>query len=562
MIVSRLWYLALSLALAALVFLLFIATSVSNRNAELASGKLLSATSRAVYWYLTDDARRRAGALVELSVDANVQNALGKASGSKKLSDVKSELREKVAKRLRRFRKKHDKSLQFYALWAVDRRGRVVASENFADGTDSEHFEMGGYPVVADAIHGWIRDDTWVLNGQLHRVVAHPVETVVGGEPVGAIVTSTVINDQFANAVSNSTNTAVAFFAGGTRVSSGKPEGSNFNKSLLEVTSKDLKEIETDKDYQTKGRTAPRVLRHSIGTEIGVVFARMPGEAWDQGAGYIVGNQRITVSNPIEFQALATEGDKQSVPWLVILLGTVSVAFLGLFFSFLEHSKPLGKFKLAVEALGDKNSNVDVLKPNTFRGPFKRLAANINDALDKAASAAGVERGPADLESVLGPLPAQPQMSAFTVPTSTPPSESSKTKVSAGADSPSPDSDAMKTRVASVPTEIAEAEQDHDRTVVMGAAPSTAPPSPPRNTERMDDSLDEEVQWRQVYADFVALKKDLGESTDRMSYEKFRGTLQRNKDAIMSRHNCSRVKFRVYEKQGRAALKASPVLEA
>jgi hypothetical protein len=64
-----------------------------------------------------------------------------------------------------------------------------------------------------------------------------------------------------------------------------------------------------------------------------------------------------------------------------------------------------------------------------------------------------------------------------------------------------------------------------------------------------------------VYADFVALKKQLDESTARLSYEKFRGTLQRNKDALIARHGCTRVKFRVYEKQGRAALKASPVMD-
>ena len=42
------------------------------------------------------------------------------------------------------------------------------------------------------------------------------------------------------------------------------------------------------------------------------------------------------------------------------------------------------------------------------------------------------------------------------------------------------------------------------------------------------------------------------------AYEKFRGTLQRNKDALVARHGCSRVTFRVYEKQGKTALKASP----
>ena len=38
-----------------------------------------------------------------------------------------------------------------------------------------EDFELGGYPVVADALHGYMRDDTLVLD-RMYRVVARPVE--------------------------------------------------------------------------------------------------------------------------------------------------------------------------------------------------------------------------------------------------------------------------------------------------------------------------------------------------------------------------------------------------
>ncbi|MBI4955835.1 MAG: hypothetical protein HY908_27700, partial [Myxococcales bacterium] len=72
--------------------------------------------------------------------------------------------------------------------------------------------------------------------------------------------------------------------------------------------------------------------------------------------------------------------------------------------------------------------------------------------------------------------------------------------------------------------------------------------------------FDEEADWRRVFDEFVALKQKLGEPAEKLTYEKFRGTLQRNKDALIERHaGCKRVEFRVYEKQGKAALKASPV---
>ncbi len=67
------------------------------------------------------------------------------------------------------------------------------------------------------------------------------------------------------------------------------------------------------------------------------------------------------------------------------------------------------------------------------------------------------------------------------------------------------------------------------------------------------------ADWRKVYEEFLALKQQCGEPTANLTFEKFKGTLQRNKDALVARHNCTRVKFTVYVKEGKAALKASPV---
>ena len=61
-------------------------------------------------------------------------------------------------------------------LIAVDIHGRVLANVGYEQGTGDAEFEMGGYALVADAIHGWIRDDAWVLRGQIYRVVGRPVE--------------------------------------------------------------------------------------------------------------------------------------------------------------------------------------------------------------------------------------------------------------------------------------------------------------------------------------------------------------------------------------------------
>jgi hypothetical protein len=70
---------------------------------------------------------------------------------------------------------------------------------------------------------------------------------------------------------------------------------------------------------------------------------------------------------------------------------------------------------------------------------------------------------------------------------------------------------------------------------------------------------EELAEWRKVYEEFLAVKKQCGEPTTGLSFDKFKGTLQRNKEGLIARHGGTRVKFTVYVKDGKASLKASPV---
>ena len=65
--------------------------------------------------------------------------------------------------------------------------------------------------------------------------------------------------------------------------------------------------------------------------------------------------------------------------------------------------------------------------------------------------------------------------------------------------------------------------------------------------------------FEQIYEEFIAMKQRCGESTDNLTFERFSKKLQKNKDALIEKRSCSSVKFQVYEKDGKAALKASPV---
>lgn len=65
--------------------------------------------------------------------------------------------------------------------------------------------------------------------------------------------------------------------------------------------------------------------------------------------------------------------------------------------------------------------------------------------------------------------------------------------------------------------------------------------------------------FEQIYEEFISMKKKCGEATENLTFERFAKKLQKNQDTLIEKRSCSSVKFQVYEKDGKAALKASPV---
>jgi hypothetical protein len=69
----------------------------------------------------------------------------------------------------------------------------------------------------------------------------------------------------------------------------------------------------------------------------------------------------------------------------------------------------------------------------------------------------------------------------------------------------------------------------------------------------------EETHFREVFEQFVATQKQCGASVTGLTFDKFVSKLYAARDQVMKRHNADAVRFTVYVKEGRAALKASPV---
>jgi len=69
----------------------------------------------------------------------------------------------------------------------------------------------------------------------------------------------------------------------------------------------------------------------------------------------------------------------------------------------------------------------------------------------------------------------------------------------------------------------------------------------------------EEAHWREVFDEFVRTRKRCGESIDGIAYDRFIAKLRSNRSQLMEKHGCRTVQFSVYVKEGKAALKATPV---
>jgi hypothetical protein len=279
-----------------------------------------------------------------------------------------------------------------------------------------------------------------------------------------------------------------------------------------------------------------------------VQYSRLPGEAWKLGAGYAVAREPTQVSGPLGFldKGKADDKDKADANVGLAVALALGAALIGIGLSLLEHTRPIHNFRLEVQRLA--KGEIDQLQPSRFRGVFRKIASDLNDGVDKIlAKGGGPRRGPADLKEVLGDLPAEPQMSAFSFP---------------GENLPSAPGSGPNIVPPSGPKALPTAPSNPRLPKPPGARPAVNLDS---TMEAQGDApssgseSSELAEWRAVYQEFVQLKQQCGENTDGFTYEKFEATLKKNRDTLMSRHGAKRVKFSVYIKDGKAALKASPL---
>ena len=70
---------------------------------------------------------------------------------------------------------------------------------------------------------------------------------------------------------------------------------------------------------------------------------------------------------------------------------------------------------------------------------------------------------------------------------------------------------------------------------------------------------DEIAHYQQVFEEYLALRAKCGEPTTGVAPDKFFAKLRSNRDQLIAKYGCTTARFSVYVKDGKAAIKASPV---
>jgi hypothetical protein len=642
MLLSRFWYAILAVLAAFAVYSMMLAIGQYNRASIKGTNETLADDSNVVQWDIQIDSRHRIDALMGVALDKTIQDSLLATIDKDK---IPQKSRADAARALSSLQTKIPAQYKPDAIFVVDRDGRVIAEIGYAAADKFDDFELGGYSSVNDALHGWLRDDTWVWGKQIYRVAARPVEYDIAQPPVGAIVGLKALDRPYAQALVKDTNTNIVFYAGGARVAGAGITG--FDESQFAQIEPELGKLDSDATYKSKGHTEIRDLTGP--GRLGAVFRKLDGDAYVLGAGYAVVRPRVTIAGAGAFMQNADESDRKNVSWpLIIAIGVAGLVF-GLLLTFVEHDLPVSKMRK--QAVKLKKGEIDLLQLPQLSGKFRDIGGDVNAGIERVAEkGGGAPRKPADLESILGPVPAEPSMSAFAFPTAEPQSavRPANPLVAPGSGPkpmppmpnappppmggpgmggpgmggpgmppppgsspglrpvsrpnlpPAPAAPQMGNMVALPPQRLQQPETSPTAVMPMqrpdgpGAPPPPfnppppaampAPPAPAPGPPAILPSKDEEeatmvaavpqevlaraigeaqnpdeLEWPNVYEEFLRTKKQCGEPTEGLTFEKFRQTLRKNRDALVQRHNCKRVKFTVYVKDGRASLKATPI---
>jgi hypothetical protein len=610
MVLSRFWVFALSIVAAAAAAAALLAQGMVNRQtlSDLDDG--LRRDRLEVEQTLKLDARARLDAIAPLAAHPDVRTALRTAT-NRRSDDELRPLNGTLKPRLQELNRQL-LGMSADLLFAVDASGVVVAQL----GPSEARFGagLGTFPLVERALAGYVRDDVWAYDGAVYRMAARPV--IDAGGYVGAIVHGKKLDEGLATLLSKRVGGAtIGFFRRDAIVGCFTPLDVAGAPTQAELGTL-LPSALTNGEFAV-GNVTPPV---DVAGRGRAVFSLVTGSAAEAQVGYVIARPLTHLASPMELFDKATTEDFAQLPQGPLGGAAAGLFVLGMLFFWLEKDRPFGRLRKRAKELADRK--IERLPIAEFGGGYRRIASDLNAAMDKAVEHASehAPRKKANLDELLGPVSGTQAPSFYGFAGGAPPSSPDVAAAPPAArPAPAPARPAAPAAPAVPPRAPAAAPPPAPATpppapgtaprppVAPPAPPAAARPAPPEPAPatqgvpymtvapppasdddgpeegatmiaRIPESLisasatgqisavsqaaaDDEVHFRQVFEEFVATKQQCGEPTAGFTYEKFVQTLRKNRDQIVARHGAKGVRFTVYVKDGKAALKAAPVKE-
>ena len=571
---SRFWYFLIAALAGAGLAAAYAAQATINQNYDTRLEERLRRDRVELELRLRYDARRRIDGIAPIAAHPDVRSTLSRATGS---TTLPADARDALSRTLEGLNGQlGDSAAQL--LFAVNKHGEII-SQLGGDATRPAGAGLGAFPLVERALHGFVGDDVWVYNTKVYRIAARPV--VDGGQIVGAIVHGMEVTRFIAERLAQRIEGAsLAFFMRERVIAThvAQVENAPGQPAMEAALAESLTALNEDGQSEVL----------ELGDHGRGLVSLVTGSARHAQVGYVIGRPTKTLASPLD---VFTKDGVAAINWPLAVGIPLLLGLLGVFFVFLERDRPFRAFGAALESVGQ--GNLQRLDDTKMRGKYRDLAGYVNQALDRATAAGGPvspRKATADLDQILGDAPKADAPSFFGFqqqqqaqgaadfeslapgPTATaplPPTPPAPPPAPADLAPPTPLAPAAAPPPAAVPTPPVPAptqletasvddldpfDEDDEESATMVAR------VPDELLAATSQEIDlEKRHFQEVYDQFVAMKRQCGESTSGLTFPKFEKTLLRNKEQIVSKHGAKSVRFTVYEKNGKAALKATPL---
>ena len=596
MFLSKIWFFLVALGAAIALTIALVMPRPAQRQLETEETARLTTACSVIDILLADAARDRVAFSATFARAPEVVGALDAATAAK---DLDANRMKQVRQAIEGLIKKANGAYVPDFAILIDRKGRVVARYKI----DQDEFGdvVAGRPLVDDALAGYLRDDLWTANDMMYFVSAAPViRTNSPIDYVGAVVLGQKVTNEFAADLSHrlsAIDTQVAFYLGNDDVAASRPLAID-HKPMLDTLAQ-LTGPDVSRDCE-----ANHQIPVLAGTDkYSAMVGRLPGEARLKNAYYAVFAKTVQARGFGGTLDAVRKSDLSVKILIVVAIAFLLVLGLGIGFMFIESDRPLRR--LTDDAVKLAKNESERLAEDAHGGKYGSIARSVNIHIDKVGRDAKAAR--TNLDQLLGPAPegslgtidllagALPSVRpGGAVAAATPPPSDFKFHDPAPAPAPYTSSSLMAPPRAPTPPPVQTRPSAPPRNLTPPSPAPQAPPvpsaTPPRGTfappgpplpalhgTTQPLSLDDDIlgviappaaaaaategdgYFKQVFEQFVAVKKSCGENTAGLTYAKFADKLVKNRDDLIAKTGCREVRFTVYVKDGKAALKATPV---